>query len=459
MKRVFVILILLLTAATASAQKFPHRGFALGADRDTLLYIIASPFDNWYLYVGGGLQTFIGNEVEASARHNKLNFNARVELGKWLIPDIAVSLRLSFFNVDGQSRYGRQPFIDYTGVPVNANGEYEYQPWNAYAFSLMGFVTLDWTNFLKGYERGKRIRLHWFTPVGLGASMLFGSQKNPNKEYSLGDFRHNFELSFAFAVGAEYTFTPKFALGATIELFGSESTWDWSPYDNAYSIFDLIPSFNVTAKFNLLKTVTKYNPYTETSQKELVYHEFRAFGSSNTVTRLNGRIEQLIAERDSLRENPKIDTVKVIETLPPANMIEELLDVNNALNLPATIVYYQLDKYDLDYNARKRLQDFAREASKLDDTTEFYIIGAADSLTGTIRHNQWLSEHRAAAAYNMLVKNYGMSANQLIQVPIGGIVEYEPQENNRMALVIERTPITEEIVERWLKRSRQALKK
>ena len=59
----------------------------------------------------------------------------------------------------------------------------------------------------------------------------------------------------------------------------------------------------------------------------------------------------------------------------------------------------------------------------------------------------------------MLTKNFHLSGNQLIQVFAGGIDVYKPQENNRMVLVIQRTPVTEEIVERWLRMSRERLEK
>ena len=483
MKKLIFFILIIASSASLSAQNFQRRGFALGVDRDTLLYIIASPFDNWYVNLGGGLQTFIGNEVESSARSNKLNYNLSAEIGKWIIPDLAVSLRLNFMSVDGQSRYSLQPFIDYTGVPIDADGNYEYQSFHAHAMSLLGFVTIDWTNFFHGYEAGKRKRLHWFTPIGLGASMLFGEQKNPRGNYDLGDFRHNFELAYSFRLGAEYIFTEYFALNATLELFGSESTWDWSPYDNKRTIFDIIPSINVAAKFNLLKTITKYNPYSHSSHVDKVNHEFISYGTKNTLDDLHGRIDHLHHSLDSLddlaginmhADSLRIDSLKrelnnledklaKLQSNPfgdrqPNNVFEELLGVNELLNLPATIVYFQLDKYDLDYNGSKRLEDFAKEARQLDDTTEFYIIGAADSITGSIRHNQWLSERRAGVAYNALVNDYGINANQLIQVFAGGITEYDPNENNRMAMVIQRTPITEEIVERWRRRSTERLR-
>lgn len=471
MKKYLVLLaILIATATSLSAQNFTRRGFALGADRDTLLYIIASPFDNWYLHVGGGLQTFMGNELEASARHNKLNFNLQTEIGKWIIPDVAISLRLSYFTVDGQTQYGLQPFVDNLHDTRNDNG---YFPFHANALSLIGYVTLDWTNFLSGYERGKRNHLHIFTPIGLGASMLFGLQRNPRGD-EIGKFRKNFELAYSGGIGAEYEVSQELALSATIELFGSESTWDWSPYDNSYSRFDIIPSFNIRVKFNLLKNVTKYNPYAKRSSREKVNHEFLTFGSRNTIPSLNGRIERLTHSIDSIENlsaergandsvllagmNKELESLQEkldsVQSLPyrAINVLDELIQMNEVMGLPSTIVYFQLDRYELDYNGRKRLQNFAKELNALDDTVEFFIVGAADSATGTIRHNQWLSERRCEAAYNMLVDHFGVDGNQLIVVPVGGITDYDPQENNRMAMVILRTPVTEEIIDRWMKK-------
>ena len=115
-KKTILLILLAWASLPMHGQGILGRVIAFGADRDTLKYIIASPFDNWWLNMGGGLQTFIGNEVESSARHNKLDFNVRAEIGKWIIPDLAVSLRLSYTTVHGQSRYPLQPFIDFTGL-------------------------------------------------------------------------------------------------------------------------------------------------------------------------------------------------------------------------------------------------------------------------------------------------------------------------------------------------------
>lgn len=474
MKRKVLLLLMLLTtlAGSVSAQNF-RKGFSLGVDRDTMLYLIASPFDNWYLTLGGGLQTFIGNEVESSARHNKLNYNLRAEVGKWIIPDLAVSLRFSYMTIDGQSQYGLQPFINYQEDTPNENG---YYPFHANALALTGYVTMDWTNLFLGYEVGKRTRTHFFSPIGLGMSMLYGSQRNPRGGSEVGSFRRNWELCYSAALGVEYEASQEIAISATVDLLGSESTWDWSPYNNARTIFDIMPSFNVGVRLNLLSHVTKYNPYTKKPKRSKVYHEFLTVGSRGDLDRQAGEVIRLREVRDSLSEMidhvendkdniriellGKYDSVQarydsIIDDLRnnrrPANMLEELIGVNEMLGLPSTIIYYQLDRYEIDFNGRKRLQNFVKDMQMLDDTLEFFLIGAADSLTGSIRHNQWLSERRCEAAYRMMVDHFNANPNQFIIVPVGGIMDYEPQENNRMALIILRTPETEAIVNRWMR--------
>ena len=461
-KRVLVLLTLLLATSSLSAQNFLRRGFAFGADRDTLLYIIASPFDNWFLTVGGGVQTFIGNELDASARHNKLNYNIKAEIGKWIIPDLSVSLRLSYFSVDGQSRYGLQPFIDFTDVPIT-DGYYEYRPYHAHALGIIGYVTLDWTNFFRGYEIGRRSRWHIFTPIGLGFSALHGKQVNPNprEDGDVGDLRINWELSYSLGIGAEYVASKELAFSAMFDLIGSESTWDWSPYNNAYSRFDIMPTFTLGARFNLLKDVVKRNVYTNVSKLSPVYHEFLTVGGRQELGSLKTRIIVLNNQIDSLEGQSHIDSALVADLKDSLDALQNQLDslpeapVTNVMealmqnDLALTVVYFDLDKYNIDRNARYRLRRFAKDMERAPDTLEYYIIGAADSLTGSKRHNDWLSEKRCKAAYDVLVNDYGADPNQLTLVPVGGITAYEEKEENRMAMIVFRSKEADEIIAQW----------
>ncbi len=476
------------------AQKSGWRGVALGADRDSLMYIIASPFDNWYINTSIGVQTYIGNTPDNPAAWNKADLGTRVEIGKWVIPDVAVSLRLGFATAHSKSIHvGNNPLTDPDNAVTYDGAEHIYYPISAYLATAMGIVTFDWTNFFHGYEAGKRRHWHFYTPVGLGGIVMFGKIVNQNyvnkvnnnpdeKDVELGDFSRNFEFAFTGGMATEFFATKHISFNASLEFLIARGSLDDYNYnlDADMRHVDIIPSLYLGARFNLLKSVTKYNPYTHESSREKVNHEFLAYGTRGTIPNLNAKIERLYRERDSIQNlagdrahadslriddiDHELDSIRALidqlrnEQDKPRNIFDELLDVNEILNLPAAIVYYQLDKYDLDYNACKRLEDFAKVVRRLDDTTEYYIIGAADSVTGSIRHNQWLSERRSEAAYNMLVDTYGINANQLIRVNAGGINIYDPKENNRMAMIIQRTPITEEIVERWKRMSTERMK-
>lgn len=492
MKKLVTLLALIAAVATsAQAQNFTRRGFSLGADRDTLLYIIASPFDNWYITPSIGLQTFIGNAPDKEACWNKLDYNIRVEVGKWVIPDIAVALRMGLSTVHSQSLHaGNNPLTDYNSPITYPNVANTYYPISAYSFFAQGIVNMDWTNFLNGYERGKRSRFHINTPLGFGGIIMFGKIVNQNyvdkvhrndneSDVELGDMSRNLELAFTAGLMAEYYVSKEVAINASTELLWARGSLDDYNYnlDADKRRVDFMPSFNIGIRLNLLKSVTKYNPYAKRSSREKVNHEFLSFGSRNTIPGLNGRIERLTHEIDSIQNlseqrgandsavlagmNKELEDLQgkldSIQSLPyrPINVLDELIQTNEVLGLPSTIVYFQLDRYELDYNGRKRLQNFAKELNALDDTLEYYIVGAADSATGSIRHNQWLSERRCEAAYNMLVDHFEVDGNQLIMVPVGGITDYDPQENNRMAMVILRTPVTEEIIERWLNKRKQ----
>lgn len=467
MKKIFlsITLIFISFSLFAQEQENRHRGIALGADADTLQFIVASPFDNWFSGFGIGAQTFIGNELYASARQNKLDYQFYAELGKWIIPDISVSVHAKYFTVHGQSRYGRQPFIDMSETP----DERGYRHFGKQAMSLGGLVTLDWTNFFYGYEAGSRKKIHVLMPLGLGASMLFGKQENVNmRETSVGTLKFNFELYYTAGFTFQYLLSKHFTIDANLTLFGSESTWDWSPYDNSYSRFDIMPMLTVGTRINLLKQMYKYDKKTNGSYLDSINHKFLAYGTKNTVGDLRNQIDTLYERIEDLMQQPEIpeanvdslqnvldslqqELYKANDNQSPRNVVQDLVNANEDMNLPAVIVYFELDKYDLDYNAQKKLANFAKQVKNMDDTATFYLIGAADSVTGTARHNKKLSQNRCNAVLNKLVYGLGLNPNMFDVQAVGGILEYDPKEYNRIGLVILKTKETTEILNKWSK--------
>lgn len=331
MRKIFVTLTLLLTCSVAvmaqtvdsryATKDNQRRGFGLylGADRDTLQYIVASPFDNWYLEGGIGGQTYIGNEFEDSARWNKLDYNFYVELGKWVIPDVAVALNFSAYGMHGQTRYGPHPWTDFTGAPTMSLSSptpgtyYAYQPFFINGMSLTGLVYIEWTNLFNGYEQGDLKKLHVMTPVGLGYSMLYGGQRNPRgfDSHPEGSFRRNFELHFMAGMTFEYRATKALTLHANAHVKVARGSLDTSPTvslrEQQSGIFDFMPTVQVGLRINMLKRVTKVDPRTGRTYTALVNHQFLP-ASTERITYLENRIDTLVVQMQNLAENGDFET-------------------------------------------------------------------------------------------------------------------------------------------------------
>lgn len=455
MKKVIITLaIVLCSFGNAIAQG--RQGW-LGADIDSLKYIIASPWKNWYVSAGAGVQTYIGNELDASARHNTCDFKIYGEIGKWIIPDVAVSLNADFFTVHGQSKYVRQPWRE---GPADALG---YQKFNAYAFGLTGYVTIDWTNLVQGFERGAHRHFHVMTPLGLGGAVMFNSQKYdyPKEgDHKTGDNRFNFEMVFTPSLLLQYNFTRALAVDARIGVTGTRESFDFSPYDDKVSIVDWMPFATVGVRFNLLEYETRKRlEQLRSSGADMtrisVASDFYSIGTLENIEMMQEDVVSLQALVDSLRiEVPKQNEEqrRVMQgQLDSLNML--LRQTEHALTSATdqlkkatkTIVYFKLDKYDLDYNATKLLDRFIEEAAG--DNREYYVIGSADSITGNVPHNQELSENRCKAVINYLTK-HGFKANRITKKALGGVMESKPYELNRMCLIIPKNETTERLLER-----------
>lgn len=459
---------------TADDAKGKVHGVALGVDRDTLQYIVASPFDNWYFSFGGGAQTWIGNEVHKEARRNGLNYNFYAEVGKWIIPDLSLSLHFRFFDMDGQSYYPKNPWIDIVGQPTHQEtvGKYEgsnvidYQSYHLHGWSLNFFITLDWTNLFNGYEKGLQRRFHVMTPIGLGVDCLYGEQVNRNPritDYKVGDMRYNYEYYAMGGVLFNYAITTHLDLDLLTSINVSRNTVDFSPYDDSYSRADLIPAIDLGLRIDLFKEIyQKVNKNDIVAQE--INHKFLNAQNERLTDQLRDRIQQLEDELADEQKRGDKNQETIAQLQDDLDSLNHLLDdatkdengaslVHDLYDLVAgdpnisTVVYFPLDRYYLDHNARKTLQRFAIRFKQISKGEVFYIIGGADSATGKPHHNWELSQNRCKTIYDALVTEYGIDPQLLEMYPLGGISEYYPYELNRIGIITKKTPELTAIIE------------
>ena len=77
------------------------------------------------------------------------------------------------------------------------------------------------------------------------------------------------------------------------------------------------------------------------------------------------------------------------------------------------------------------------EYLKANPDVKVVIKGYADKDTGTAAYNQKLSERRAKAVYDVLTKNYGISANRLSIDAEGSSSQPFPENNwNRIVIFV-----------------------
>lgn len=257
---------------------------------------------------------------------------------------------------------------------------------NTWGLSAMATATVDWTN-LNGDEP---FGFHFYTPFGAGAA------------FSFYDSRARGALALSTALGLRYSFGYRM-----VELFGEAGlTVTGAKLDGALENkkdIALMPTIMLGVRFALPSHMVP--SYT-------LDHKLPSGG--------NGE---------------------------PRGLIDDMLQTNEQLNLPATVVKFAFESSTLDNKARMQLNVFT---SQIEAEGWFYIIAAADNTHASQSHNKKLCERRCKAVLEALRDDYGIDEYRLLMLPDGGLSEYLHQYGEQLVLIIQRTPETEKVVERWI---------
>lgn len=451
MKKAFLACACCLAALSTFAGTTKDEGIHFGTAKDTTDYMIAAPRANWYLTAGVGANALIGNEYESSARFTGITPTIYLEVGKWVLPDVAVAFNLSGFSMKGQTIYSLQPnapfdaFVNPTGTGVTFQ-EGVYTQFKEYGFTANGEVILDWTNFLLGFDKGEKKIWHFETPVGFGLAYQKGPEKNLHRLEKGANYHGNFEFDATFGVRNDFRINERFSIVNDIRWMVTRGSWDYSGSNftegqgHETPSIDQLPAITVGVQYFLSGK--------EASRSKDGYAA-NELGSSRFFANTNGYrddIRDLEAENKDLKK--ALDEMQgIIDNLRNKPATVKYVEKEGAEN-PIT-VYFKIDRWALSAESKAILKSYANVINSSDDDAKYYIIGGADEATGSVQRNIFLSNNRANVAYDYLVNKCGVSADKLEKRALGGIAEFEPIEMNRMTIVCPQNHRLAQIIDKY----------
>ena len=352
----------------------------------TLKYSVAtnSFWSNWFIQVGVDWNAWYSNEehglglARSPFKDFRSNPGASIAIGKWFTPGIGLRTKLS--GIWGKA----------------VTDDDNYGNCNKY-WTLNEHVLFNLSNMLCGYNPNRVWNFIPFAGAGLTRSMSYNTYA---MNYSIG-ILNTFRVSKHVGINLELGWDRMENDGDGIGAANGDRGWD--SHDNK-----LYAEVGLT--FNLGKASWDKTPDVD-AIKALSQAQIDALNAQlNDANAENARLKKLLAEKKD--EAPK--TVKEFVGTPAS-------------------VFFNINRYKIaskkDLVNVKGIADYAKE-----NDANLLVTGYADSATGKPAYNQKLSEKRANAVADELVK-MGVSRDKISTEAKGGVNDLSPISFNRRATV------------------------
>ena len=360
---------------------------SMAQDADpTLKYSVAtnSFWSNWFIQVGADWNAWYsgqehGQDLSTSPfKKFRSNPGVSVAVGKWFTPGLGLRTKLSGI-------WGKNVTDDNN----DGNG-------NKY-WTLNEHVLFNLSNMLCGYNPDRIWNFIPFAGAGLTRSMTYNTYA---MNYSIGilnTFRVSKKVGINFELGWD-------------RLEGDADGCDITNGNRGWDSHDNKLYAEVGLTYNLGKASWDKTPDVD-AIKALSQSQIDALNAQlNDANAENARLKKLLAEKKD----------------------ESTKNVKEFVNAPAS-VFFSINKYKV--ASRKDLvnvKEIAKYAQEND--ANILVTGYADSATGKPAYNQKLSEKRANAVADEIVK-MGVSRDKITTEAKGGVNDLSPISYNRRATV------------------------
>jgi len=407
--------------------------------------------DSWFLQLQGGGQLYYGTDDREGAFGDRLTGNAEFQIGRRIFPMFGFRLGGGIGYAHGfieKETYNTHTitFGDGTGEHGDGLNGYYYdydenlliQKWKYFYYGADLFLDLAIFRGTKEYDPFK----HWNNIIYLGV----------HNKYSLSDIltprNHRSEIHAGYV--GKYNFSTGWSVYGDFRFSLMERLFDREWVSGIErSGFALDPILNVQVglmyKFHFRTSderstfvhrenetlVTNVKTYTTYIRKtEEIYH-YSLIDTLLAYSQQNVDTPEMQAKKDSIRA--LIDADKNRGKRAADGMPLDSILLKNLL--PYEMVFFELDRWEILPTEEMKIDKMARIMKAYPNET-FILTGSADSKTGTVNRNIFLSHHRADTVYTTLVEKYGINPSQLKREYLGGILEYKPFQLNRTTVII-----------------------
>ena len=370
-------------------------------------------WSNWYIQAGFDmslLNPYGAHDWAKNVFHQGKTFGVDLAIGKWFTPGFGLRLKANWENgiIDphtcgchefwGPAKYE----LPFQPRAVALNDEV-FPVTEAYDWAgLFGDVQFNLSNILCGYNENRVWNVIAYPRAGV-----------------IRVFNQN-SYSPALGVGIENTWRITKHFGIYLDCSYTTTTEQWRGYipvekaegtDNA--MCNSILTGELGFQFNLGKS---------TFSKAVTLDAYNALAAA-----CEDALAKLRAELDKERaENARLRAELAKKPAPGP-------DPERVVAAAATSVFFDLNSTTI--NSQKDLINLEAVAAVAKETgAKVVVTGSADSQTGSSAWNQKLSEGRAAAAANELVR-LGVNRDNITIKAVGGINEVTPYVLNRRAVI------------------------
>ena len=363
---------------------------------------------NWFIGIGGGVNQYLGEHDRQMKFMNRLAPAMDIYFGKWFTPSLGFRIAYSGGEGYGATNVDTE-FVNTNNVPIlpdylsknylSEHPEYKgdgsdykglywqkFHMWNIHADFMLNLM-----NLCGGYKERVYNLIPYFG-IGYARSYAHKDHENQfcnNRVNGMVGLLNSFRLCDALDLNIDFrgVLVPQDFEGELGVRPGGGETYESEGY--------------LTATLGL---AYKFKPRGWNQGKNKTIYE------TKTVT---------VVDEDALNE-ALARNAELQKALEDAKA-QATTEVVESLLSPELYVRFALNKSELSGEACVTLTNLAKLLNAVDTKIVYKISGYADQQTGSSLRNQVLSEERAQAVYDFLVKEQGVDPAKLTVEAHGGV--------------------------------------